>query len=38
MSSVDLRARARRNKILGIVHLLIAVGILAAFVVAQSHR
>ncbi len=35
---IDKEARARRNKILGIVHLLIAVGILAAFVFAQSHR
>jgi hypothetical protein len=38
MSSVDLRARARRNKILGVVHLLLALGIVAGFVIAQSHR
>lgn len=31
-------ARARRNLILGVVHALIAAGILAAFVYVQSHR
>jgi len=30
--------RARRNVILGIVHALIALGILAAFAYVQSHR
>jgi hypothetical protein len=35
---VEDRARARRNVILGVVHALIALGILAAFAYVQSQR
>ena len=38
MTTVDHAARARRNKILGIAHALLAIGFLAGFVIAQSYR
>jgi hypothetical protein len=34
----DLRARARRNIWLALIHVLIAAGFVAAFVWAQVHR
>jgi predicted negative regulator of RcsB-dependent stress response len=38
MTMDDDRKRARRNVILAVVHVLLAVAVLIGFVYAQSHR